>query len=131
MEEKLTEDKEVVKTLKQYFSILVNSLGIIENKSLLTETGNLEDPVEIVIEEFENYPRVLSVKESITINELFQFSELTSEEISSEIKNLDNKKVGSYKNNPTKILQELSEISCEYQTKIWNGQVIMQKKIPK
>ena len=131
MEEKLTEDKEVVKTLNQHFGILVNSLGIIENKSLLTETGNLEDPVEIVIEEFENHPRVLSVKESTTINELFQFSELTSEEISSEIKNLDNKKVGSYKNNPTKILQELSERSCEYQTKIWNGQVIMQKKIPK
>ena len=81
MEEKLTEGKEVAKTLNQYFSISVNSLGIIENKSLLTETENLEDLVEIAIEKFENHPSVLSIKETITINELVQFSEITSEEI--------------------------------------------------
>ena len=81
MEEKLTEGKEVAKALNQYFSISVNSLGIIENKSLLTETENLEDLVEIAIEKFENHPSVLSIKETITINELVQFSEITSEEI--------------------------------------------------
>ena len=50
------------------------------------------------------------------------------EEILSNINNLDNKKVGSYKNIPNKILKEFSEIICEYLTKIRNGQVIMQKK---
>ena len=44
----------------------------------------------------------------------FLFSEITLEEILSKI-NLDNKKVGSYINIPTKkILKESSEISCEY-----------------
>ena len=38
----VTEDKEVAKTLNQYFSTAVNSLDIIENKSLLTETENLK-----------------------------------------------------------------------------------------
>ena len=126
----VTEDKEIAKTLKQYFSAAVNSLDIIENKSLLTETENLEDPNEIAIKKFENHLSVLSIKETITINELFQFSEITSEEILSEINNLDNKKVGSYKNIPTKVLKESSEISYEYLTKIWNEQVIMQKKFP-
>ena len=55
----VTEDKEIAKTLNQYFSTAVNSLGIIENKSLLTETENLEDPVEIAIKKFENHPSVL------------------------------------------------------------------------
>ena len=41
-----TEDKEIARTLNQYLSTAVNSLDIIENKSLLTETENLEDPVE-------------------------------------------------------------------------------------
>ena len=53
--------------------------------------------------------------------------EKKTEEILSEINNLNNKKVGSYKNIPTKILKESSEISSEYLTKIWNEQVIMQK----
>ena len=46
----------------QYFSTAVNSLGIIENKSLLTETENLEDPVEIASKKFENHSSVLSIK---------------------------------------------------------------------
>ena len=65
--------------MNQYFSTAVNSLDIIENKSLI-ETENLEDPVEIAIKKFENHPSVLSVKETININELFLFSEITSEE---------------------------------------------------
>ena len=113
--------------MNQYFSTAVNSLDITENKSLLTETENLEDSVEIPIKKSENHPSVLSLKETVNINELFQFSEITSEEILSEINNLGNKKVGSYKNIPTKILKESSEISCEYLTKIWNEQVIMLK----
>ena len=108
-------------------ALQVNSLDIIENKSLLTETDNLEDPVKIAINKFENYPSVLSIKRTININELFQFSGITLEEILSEINNLDNKRVGLYKYIPTKILKEFSEISCDYLTKIWNEQVIVQK----
>ena len=110
----VTQDKKVAKTLNQCFSNAVNSVDIIQNKSLFTETENLEDPVEIAIKKFENDLSVLSIKETININELFQFSEITSEEILSEINNLDNKKVVSYKNIPTKILEESPEISCEY-----------------
>ena len=64
----VNEDTEVAKTLNQYFSAAVNSLDIIENISLLTETENLEDPVEIVIKKFENHPSVLLIKETININ---------------------------------------------------------------
>ena len=119
-----TEDKEVAMILNQYFSAAVNSLDIIENKSLLTETENLEDPIEMAIKKFENHPSVLSIKETISINELFQFSD----KILSEVNNLDNKKIGSYENIPIKILIESSEINCGYLTKIWHEQVIMRKK---
>ena len=43
---------------------------------------------------------------------------ITSEEVLSEINNLDSKKVGSYKNIPTKILKETSEISSEHLARI-------------
>ena len=64
----VNEDKEVAKTLNQYFSAAVNSFDIIENISLLTETENLEDRVEIAIKKFENHPSVLLIKETININ---------------------------------------------------------------
>ena len=63
----VTEHKEIAKILNQYYNTAVNS----DNKSLLTETENLEDPLEIAIEKFENYPSILSMKETINMNELF------------------------------------------------------------
>ena len=70
----VTEDKKVPKTFNQYFSTAVNSLDIVENKSLLTETENVQNPVEIAIKKFKNHSTVLSVKETINIKELFHFS---------------------------------------------------------
>ena len=42
----ITEDTEVANTLNMYFEIVLNSIAITENKHLLTETDNLEDPME-------------------------------------------------------------------------------------
>ena len=42
----ITEDTEVANTLNMYFEIAVNSIATTENKHLLTETDNLEDPME-------------------------------------------------------------------------------------
>ena len=73
----VTEGKEVAKTLNQFFSTAVNSLDVTENKSLLTETENIGHPAEIAIKKFETHPSVLSIKETIIVNKLFQFSEIT------------------------------------------------------
>ena len=70
---------------------IVNSLDVIENKSLVTEAENLEDLVEIAPKNFENHPSVLSIKKTIIINKHFQFSKI-AEEILCEINNLDNEK---------------------------------------
>ena len=50
-----------------------------------------------IIKKFENHPNVLSINENINIEQSFTFSEITSEEVLSEINNLDSKKVESYK----------------------------------
>ena len=63
----LAENKDAAKMLIQYFSTAVNSLNIIENKSLVTETENFEDPVKIA-KKFENHPIVFSVKDTILIS---------------------------------------------------------------
>ena len=67
------EDTEVENTLNMYFESAVNSIGITENKHLLTETDNLKDPVKISIKIFENHPSILSINENINVNNLFSF----------------------------------------------------------
>ena len=67
------ENTELENTLNMYFESAVNSIGIIENKHLLTETDNLKDPVKISIKKFENHPSILSINENINVNNLFSF----------------------------------------------------------
>ena len=55
---------------------------------------------------------------------------MTPEEVLSETNYLDNKKVGSCKNIPTKIMKETSEINSQHLAKIWNEQVIRSKNLP-
>ena len=61
----------------------------------MTETSNLEDPIEISIKKFENHPSILSTNDNINVEQSFQFSEITSAEVITEINNMDSKKVGS------------------------------------
>ena len=82
------------------------------------------DSIKISINQFENHPGILSINENINVEQSFQLPEITSQEVLSEINNLDSKKVGSYKNIPTTIQKETSEISSDHLAKTWNEQVI-------
>ena len=115
------EDKDIAKTLNQYFTTAVNYRDIIENKSLLTETKNLEDPSEIAIKKFEihHHPNLCLIKETFNINDFFQFSEITTKEILSEINNPTIKSRLIQKIFQLKSLKEFPEINCEYLTKIF------------
>ena len=90
----------------------------------------METPIKISIKKFENHPSILSIIENFNVERSFQFSEITSEEVLSEINNLDSKKVVSYKNITTEILRETSEISSKHLVRIWNEQVIRRKNFP-
>ena len=121
-----TEDTEVANAFNGYFETAVNYIGITENKHFLTEIGNWEDPIKIPINKFENHPCILSINETINVEQSFQFSEVTSE----EALRLTIWTVGSYKNKPTKLPKETSEISRKHLAKIWNEQVTRSKSFP-
>ena len=66
---------------------------------------------------FENHPSILLINENIDVEQSFQFSAIT-EQVLSETNDLNSRKVGSYRNIPTRILKETSEISSEHLAKI-------------
>ena len=68
----------------------------------------MSDPVEIAIRKFENHPSVQAIKQSISVNQDFYFSntEVSDEKTTALI----NKKNGTFGNISTKLLKEVSDI---------------------
>ena len=91
--ELITEDKEVAEKFNKFFIATVSSLDITENKDLLTDHTNIDDPVEIAVKKFENHPSILDIKKNVTIKTLFSFSQVNAAEMLLEINELDRKKL--------------------------------------
>ena len=65
----------------------MDSLNIIEDKDLITDSKHLIDPVEIAIKKkIENHPSVLDINNNIKINSSFKFLEVTISDIELELK---------------------------------------------
>ena len=126
--ELITEDKEVAEKFNKFFIATVSSLDITENKDLLTDHTNIQDPVQIAIKKFENHPSILDIKKNVTIKTLFSFSQVNAAEMLLEINELDSKKTGTFMNIPVKRLQEVGDIVAEILAQIWNDEIIAKKK---
>ena len=110
-------DTEVAQAFNTFFKSSVNSLGISENKAVLTETKNTEGKVEKAIQMFEFHPSIMSIKENVNASD-----------IRSEIINLKTNKAGTFMNIPTKQLKQGCKVVCEPLMEIWNEEVIQNKK---
>ena len=126
--ELITEDTEVAEKFNKYFIATVSSLAITENKALLTDNSDIDDPVKKAVKKFENHPSILDIKKNVTISSMFTFSQVTAAEMLLEINNLDDKKAGTFMNIPVKRLKEVGDIVAQTLTEIWNDELIKNKK---
>ena len=116
----ISSDKEVAETFNTFFSKAVENLDV-KGFEIEDFVYNLEiSPVENIIHKFRNHPSILKINESVKLRELFHFSESKKGDISSKIANLDIKKPTTFKNIPTKILVETSDIISPFLTRISN-----------
>ena len=88
---------------------------------------NLSNPVDIAIRKFENYPSVQVIKENISVNKDFHFSNTEVSDVLKESTALSNKKNGTFGNIPTKLLKEVSDICTPALNDIWNNEIITQR----
>ena len=56
------------------FEDAARSLNVKSDEYYLSDTENLSDPVEIAIRKFENHPSVQTIKQNISVNKDFYFS---------------------------------------------------------
>ena len=124
----ITADEEVAEAFNKYFIATVSSLGITENKDLLTESADIDDPVEKAVKKFENHPSILDIKRNVPVTSLFTFKEVNAAEVLLEINDLDDKKAGTFMNIPVKRLKEVGDIVAGTLSLIWNEEIIKNKK---
>ena len=129
-EEVITDDKEVAEAFNTFFDKAVTSLDIKINPFLMNDPGDLENPVDIALKKFESHPSILAIKNNVEVNSTFVFSMVTPKDILSKIKELNPRKSGTFMNIPVSILKEVQDIAAEPLAKIWNTEIISNKKFP-
>ena len=126
----ISNDKEVAETFNEFFENSVKSLNIPENSFLKNDTENICDPVEKAITTFENHPSIIDIKEMIDINSEFSFSKVSQSDIKLELKKSKTNKASIFNNISPKQLKQVTDIIIEPLVKIWNIEIIENKKFP-
>ena len=124
----ISNDEEIAKTFNDLFIDSGKSMNINGNNDALTDVEGLTDPVDIALKKFECHPSILDIKENVSIETTFSFSEVRYEDVMLEVNNLDVKKAGT--NIPTKLLKQMNEVIVEPLMHIWKDEIIKNKKFP-
>ena len=93
-----------------FFEDAVRLLNVDPDEYYQSDTENWSNPVEIAIRKFENHSSVQAIKQNISVNKDFYFSNTEVSDILKETTALNNEKNGTFGNVPTKLLKEVSDI---------------------
>ena len=81
-------------------------MGINNNHNLLSDLGTTNDPIERVINKYQNHPSINSINKHRTYSELtLSFQLVTKEQITNLIRLLNNKKAIQSTDRPTKLIK--------------------------
>ena len=100
-----------------FFVDTVKHLDVEENTFILNPTGNLPDPIKKAVKQFISHLSILKLKQHME-RETFSFSNVSLQEVESEIKHLSIKKANTFNNIPVRNLKENIDITCESLHKI-------------
>ena len=89
----ITENEDLAKTFNNFFSNIVNKLGIEHVPDDESNLSNIDDPILKAIAKYENHPSILRIKNYMKEKDLnFSFEFVDKPKISKEINKLDGKK---------------------------------------
>ena len=102
----ITENKDLAKTFNNFFSNIVNKLGIEDVTDDESNLSNIDDPISKAIAKYENHPSILRIKNYLKEKDLnFPFEFADKPNISKEINQLDGKKTYQEHDIPVKLIK--------------------------
>ena len=81
------------------------------------------DQISRIIDKFKDHPSILNIKERIYINEKRSLVEISENDITTVINNLNTRKPTTFNNIPAKLIKENCDI-CTHLCKIFNNSII-------
>ena len=102
----ITEDQKVAETLNNFFIKAVPNLNLEINKTFLSCTEGISDPILKVIKMYEKHPSIILIKEHVTKSDKFSFSKVTVNDAEKELTLLDTGKSCLKSDIPTKVLKD-------------------------
>ena len=106
----ISDDFVLSEEFSTFFEDAVRSLNVEPDGYYLSDTENLSNPLEIAIRKFESHQSVQAIKQNVSVNKDFYFSNTEFSDILQESTALYNKKNGTFGNITTKLLKEVSDI---------------------
>ena len=113
-----------------FYEDSVRSLNVKPDEYYLSDTDHLSGSVETAIRKFENHPSIQVIKQNISVNQDFYFSNTEVRDLLKETKDLNNRQNGTFGNIPKKLLKEVSDICVPVLNYIWNKKIITQPNFP-
>ena len=115
----ISEDVEVANTLNSFFEKAVKHLGITILSEYITDTSNVNEPIDNIIVKFSNHPSIININNNIEKSS-FCFTEILVKDVDTIINDLDSKKACKSNSIPVKLLKEYSSICSEPLTNLIN-----------
>jgi hypothetical protein len=118
-EETISDKKEVAEKLNNFFIEAVDNLDI---PSYLPEnTQHIQnDDIQMIIDIYENHPSIIKIKENVREGDKFLFTDMTSQDLESEILKLDPKKATTQNDIPIKMLIKSYDIISNHLSDHYN-----------
>ena len=90
-------------------------MAITNNHNLLSDTDTTNDPIEKIINKYQNHPSIISINKHMTHSELtFSFQLVTKEQVTNLIRLLNNKKAIQSTDIPTKLIKKYCIFFAEF-----------------
>ena len=121
----ISDDFDLSEEFSTFFEDAVRSVNVKPDEYYLIDTENVN-----AIGKFENHPSVQAVKQNVSVNQDFYFSNIEVSDILKETAALNNKKNGTFGSISKKLLKEVSDICASALNDIWNNEIITQKSFP-
>ena len=110
----ISNGKDIAEIFNNFFVNVVSNLNISFDQNLLCESGQTDDPIRRIIEQYKNHPSILAINDNVDSAYTFSFNFVTFEDVFKEIRNLDKKKASQDTDIPTRIIKENADIIAKF-----------------
>ena len=106
----ISKDSEIAEIFNHHFATITDSLVISVKESVLLPTDDILDSVDKAVRKYDAHPSICKIRENVKIANKFEFSEVSTSDIATQIKQLNSKKASPVDSIPARILKENSDI---------------------